>query len=129
MEEIKQHLSETWFAWMGGFGDNDVFYYKVHSPVLLVEFDMHKGVFLDNDEPEKFHIHAMVRTVAVGMPVTQHPPHRSRRAALPHRAPALGRNAQALRGIRMHNLGFWKPPCCEWIPPLPGHAMTLAAPS
>ena len=28
--------------------------------------------------------------VAVGMPVTQHPPHRSRRAALPHRAPALG---------------------------------------
>ena len=38
LEEIKQHLSETWFAWMGGFGDNDVFSYKVHSPVLLVEF-------------------------------------------------------------------------------------------
>jgi hypothetical protein len=33
--------------------------------------------------------------VAVGMPVTQHPPHRSRRAALPHRAPASGRDAQA----------------------------------
>jgi len=62
MEEITRHLSETWFAWMGGCGDNDVFYYKVHSPVLLVEFDMHKGVFLDNDEPEKFHIHIMVRT-------------------------------------------------------------------
>ena len=30
--------------------------------MLLVEFDMHKGVFLDNDEPEKFHIHIMVRT-------------------------------------------------------------------
>jgi len=29
------------------------------------------------------------------MPVTQHPPHRSRRAALPHRAPASGHNAQA----------------------------------
>ena len=29
------------------------------------------------------------------MPVTQHPPHRSRRAALPHRAPASGRDAQA----------------------------------
>ena len=25
LEEITQHLSETWFAWMGGFGDNDVF--------------------------------------------------------------------------------------------------------
>ena len=36
--------------------------------------------------------------VAVGMPVTQHPPHRSRRAALPHRAPASGRNAQAHGG-------------------------------
>jgi hypothetical protein len=62
MEEIKQHLPETRFAWMGGFGDNDVFYYKVHSPVLLIEFDMHKGVFLNNDEPEKFHIHVVVRT-------------------------------------------------------------------
>jgi hypothetical protein len=25
LEEIKQHLSEAWFAWMGGFGDHDVF--------------------------------------------------------------------------------------------------------
>ena len=66
--------------------------------------------------------------VAVGMPVTRHPPHRSRRAALPHRAPALGRNAQTLRGIRMHNVGFWKPLGSEWVHPLPGHAMTLAAP-
>ena len=24
LEEITQHRSETWFAWMGGFGDNDV---------------------------------------------------------------------------------------------------------
>jgi hypothetical protein len=29
------------------------------------------------------------------MPVTRHPPHRSRRAALPHRAPASGHDAQA----------------------------------
>src|SRR5712691_10372053 len=33
---------------------------------------------------------ALGQAVAVGMPVTQHPPHRSRRAALPHRAPASG---------------------------------------
>jgi len=31
------------------------------------------------------------------MPVTQPPPHRSRRAALPHRAPALGRRAGTQR--------------------------------
>ena len=67
--------------------------------------------------------------VAVGMPVTRHPPHRSRRAALPHRAPASGRDAQALRGIRMHDVGFWKPLGGEAIHPLPGHAMALAAPS
>jgi hypothetical protein len=36
--------------------------------------------------------------VAVGMPVTQHPPPRSRRAARPHRAPASGHDAQAPKG-------------------------------
>jgi hypothetical protein len=39
--------------------------------------------------------------VAVGMPVTQYPPHRSRRADFPHRAPASGRDAQTLLRIRM----------------------------
>jgi hypothetical protein len=36
-------------------------------------------------------------TVAVGMPVTQPPPHRSRRAARPHRAPASGQRAGTQR--------------------------------
>ena len=62
MEQIKSHLLDTWFAWIGGYGDSDTFYYKVYSPVLLIEFDMHKGVFLANDEPEKFHIHITLRT-------------------------------------------------------------------
>jgi hypothetical protein len=35
--------------------------------------------------------------VAVGMPVARHPPHSSRRAALPHRAPASGRRAGTRR--------------------------------
>jgi len=30
--------------------------------VLLIEFDHHRGVFLDNDEPEQFHAHSVVRT-------------------------------------------------------------------
>ena len=42
----------------------------------------------------------MEPTVAVGMPVTQHPPPRSRRAARPHRAPASGRDAQAQSAYR-----------------------------
>ena len=36
--------------------------------------------------------------VAVGTPVTRRPPHRSRRAARPHRAPASGDDAQAPTG-------------------------------
>ena len=39
--------------------------------------------------------------VAVEMPVTQHPPHRSQRVDLPHWAPTSGSDAQALFGIRM----------------------------
>jgi hypothetical protein len=62
MREIEAHLDETYFAWIGGFGDSDTFYYKFHSPVILIEFDMHRGIFLDNEEPEKFHVHTMVRT-------------------------------------------------------------------
>jgi hypothetical protein len=42
--------------------------------------------------------------VAVGMAVTCHPPpHRSVRAELPHTAPALGFDAEASYGIRMHS--------------------------
>ena len=62
MREIESRLDETYFAWIGGYGDHDTYYYKVHSPVLLIEFDMHRGIFLDNNEPEKFHVHTMVRT-------------------------------------------------------------------
>ena len=61
-DEVRHHLDETHFSWIGGYGEADPFYYKIHSPVLLVEFDMHKGVFLDNNEPEKFHVHITVRT-------------------------------------------------------------------
>src|SRR5450830_298614 len=43
-------------------------------------------------------------SVAVGMAVTCHPPHRSVRAELPHTAPALGFDAEAGYGIRMLDL-------------------------
>ncbi len=62
MEEVKRHLADTRFAWMGGFGEDSVFYYRVHSPVILVEFDHQRGIALDNDEPARTHIHTVVRT-------------------------------------------------------------------
>lgn len=62
MREIDRHLDETHFAWIGATHDDAVFYYRVHSPVILIEFDHHAGIFLDNPEPEPFHVHTIVRT-------------------------------------------------------------------
>lgn len=62
LEEVKRHLAETHFAWMGGFDEQSVFYYRVHSPVILIEFDHQRGIALDNDEPSRNHIHTVVRT-------------------------------------------------------------------
>jgi hypothetical protein len=62
MTEVKQHLADTHFAWMGDCEEDSVFYYRVHSPVILIEFDHQRGVALDNDEPSRNHIHTVVRT-------------------------------------------------------------------
>jgi hypothetical protein len=62
MAEIEQHLSDTRFCWIGGFAEDSTFYYRVQSPVVLIEFDHHIGVFLTNAEPAKFHVHTIVRT-------------------------------------------------------------------
>ena len=39
-----------------------VFYYRVHSPVILIEFDHQRGIAFDNDAPTRDHIHTVVRT-------------------------------------------------------------------
>jgi hypothetical protein len=62
MDEVRQHLAETHFMWLGGIEEDSVFYYRIHSPVLLVEFDHLRGVALDNDEPARTHIHTVMRT-------------------------------------------------------------------
>ena len=62
MRDVKTHLEDTWFCWIGGTDDDSPFYYRIQSPVLIIEFDHHAGVFLSNSEPEKFHIHTLIRT-------------------------------------------------------------------
>ena len=62
MQEVKEHLAETYFAWMGGCEPDSVFYYRLQSPVILIEFDHQRGIALDNDEPTRNHIHTVVRT-------------------------------------------------------------------
>jgi len=62
MRQIETHLDATHFCWIGGFGDEDPFYYRIQSPVTMIEFDHHSGVFLTNTEPAKCHIHTVIRT-------------------------------------------------------------------
>ena len=62
MNQVTKHWNETYFCWIGGYGDNDAFYYRIQSPVLMIEFDHHSGVFLLNKEPAKYHIHTVLRT-------------------------------------------------------------------
>ncbi|KAH8898856.1 hypothetical protein GQ53DRAFT_802324 [Thozetella sp. PMI_491] len=62
LAHIQSWYQETYFCWIGGFDDADPFYYRIQSPVIVVEFDHHSGVFLTNKEPAKFHIHTLLRT-------------------------------------------------------------------
>ena len=39
MDEVKRHIDRTWFAWVGGADSAGLYYYRIHSPVILIEFD------------------------------------------------------------------------------------------
>ena len=63
MDEIRRHLNDTYFCWMGGDAEDGVFYYRVQSPVIIVEFDHQRGIaFREKTKPYKDHIHVIVRT-------------------------------------------------------------------
>ncbi len=67
MEEVRKHLDQTWFAWIGGAEASSVFYYRIHSPVVLIEFDHQRPANLaqfaaDPKIPNQQHIHVVVRT-------------------------------------------------------------------
>ncbi len=66
LAEISAHLNATWFAWIGDTQDDSVFYYRIQSPVLLIEFDHETPVGLSHIYPRgvpyREHIHAVVRT-------------------------------------------------------------------
>lgn len=65
MDEVENYLDETWFAWIGASDENSVFYYRIQSPVILIEFDHQKPVGtrqLYGNEVHRQHIHTVVRT-------------------------------------------------------------------
>jgi Protein of unknown function (DUF3500) len=63
MDEVKLHIHETHFSWRGGAEEDSVFYYRVHSPVIIIEFDHQAGqAFPLFKEHYRDHIHIIVRT-------------------------------------------------------------------
>jgi hypothetical protein len=65
IDEVDAHMDDTYFAWIGGTGPDSVFYYRIQSPVILIEFDHQKPANLRHmypDVPYREHIHAVMRT-------------------------------------------------------------------
>jgi hypothetical protein len=65
MDEVRRHLDATYFAWIGGTDAASVFYYRIHSPVVLIEFDHQRPFALRGssaNQPTRQHTHTVVRT-------------------------------------------------------------------
>jgi hypothetical protein len=65
MEQVAAHLDDTYFAWIGGSEDDSVYYYRIFSPVILIEFDHQSPANLKHlypSLPNRQHIHTVVRT-------------------------------------------------------------------
>jgi hypothetical protein len=66
LADVEARLDETYFAWIGETNDDSVFYYRIQSPVVLIEFDHQTPVGLTHlyprGVPYREHIHAVVRT-------------------------------------------------------------------
>jgi hypothetical protein len=62
LDEVREHLHETVFAWIGRFDLVAPFYYRIYSPVIFIEFYHQPGVALPNIGYNRRHAHALVRT-------------------------------------------------------------------
>jgi hypothetical protein len=61
-DEVMAYFDRTYFAWIGEFTDTAPFYYRVHSPVIFIEFYHQPGVALPDTGYNRRHAHALVRT-------------------------------------------------------------------
>lgn len=82
MSEVEEHLDDTYFYWIGATKDTSAFYYRVHSPVVLIEYDAQSPIAYGNKSsgtassssapaggmggmggtPSQDHIHTIIRT-------------------------------------------------------------------
>ena len=62
LAEVVRHWDDTHFAWVGDTGPDAVFYYRIHSPVIMIEYDHQGPVALDGpNQPSRNHVHTVVR--------------------------------------------------------------------
>ena len=66
MEEVAKYIDRTTFAWIGQHEKESVFYYRIQSPVILIEFDHQPPFALRRPggptDPQHDHIHVVIRT-------------------------------------------------------------------
>jgi hypothetical protein len=67
MDEVRRHLDDTHFAWIGATEPASVYYYRIQSPVILIEFDHQRPantrhLTADPSRPTRQHIHTVLRT-------------------------------------------------------------------
>ncbi len=68
MEEVMAHIDETYFAWHEwdtSLGVEDLFFFRIQSPVIIIEFDHQGAIALPGeprDIPIRQHIHTVVRS-------------------------------------------------------------------
>ncbi|MGH9836785.1 MAG: DUF3500 domain-containing protein [Blastocatellia bacterium] len=67
MSEVRRHIDGTHFAWIGETEPKSVFYYRIQSPVILIEFDHQTPANLrhlaaDPRAVNREHVHTVVRT-------------------------------------------------------------------
>ena len=50
MKEVEEHLDDTYFYWIGETDDDSAFYYRVHNPVVLIEYDAQSPLAYGNKD-------------------------------------------------------------------------------
>lgn len=67
MLEITAHLDDTYFAWNQwdpSLGSEDLFFFRIQSPVLVIEFDHQGSIDMpggSEDVPQRQHLHVITR--------------------------------------------------------------------
>ena len=68
MRQIEAYLDETYFAWNSWdptLGAEDVFFFRIHSPVIVIELDHQGSIDLPGGAagvPNRQHLHVIART-------------------------------------------------------------------